>query len=493
MTAAVKGHYQFRPLWVMMIGFLLIVIDSTAIAVANPVIRREFGVDYHSVIWVNSAYLLTFAALLLAGGRLGDRFGPKNLYLVGLMLFTASSVWCGVSTSIGMLIAARIAQGTGAAVLTPQILSTITRMFPPERRGAAMAVWGATAGVGMFAGPVLGGVLLDGMGWQSVFLVNAPVGAVGLVLAARFVPAIPGRRHHLDLFGALLSGAGICLVVFGLQEGQHHGWPMWIWGTIAGGVVLLAAFVLWQAVQRREPLIPLTMFSHRNFVLSNAGIALVSFAFVAYAVPLMFYLQEVCGLHAARAALLVTPTAAATGLLAPVVGRIVDRAPPRRIVGFGFAMLSIALLWLALEMTPTTPVWRLALPLTLLGAAGAFTWEPLAVTASRTLPNELAGAGSALCNTSRQLGAALSSAGTAALMTLLLGNEPSTIADSGGVGAPLPSALKEPFAGAMSRSMLLAAFAAMLGVATALFLIGLRPAGADGPRFRAPGDLSVAP
>lgn len=215
MTAA-DDRRVFRSLWVMMIGFLLVVVDSTAVAVATPVIRDAFGVDYHSAIWVTSAYLLAFAAFLLPGGRLGDRFGPRNLYLLGLAVFGASSVACGLAGSVDTLIAARVVQGVGAAVMTPQILTTITRAFPSERRGAAMAVCGATAGVGMFAGPVAGGVLVDGAGWRWIFLVNAPLAALGVALAAALVPTMPGRPHSLDLPGVVLSGTGIGLVVYGL-------------------------------------------------------------------------------------------------------------------------------------------------------------------------------------------------------------------------------------------------------------------------------------
>jgi EmrB/QacA subfamily drug resistance transporter len=446
MAAVSTGSPPFRALWAMMVGFFLIVVDSTVVTVVNPVIKLQFSASYDSVIWVTSAYLLCFAAFLLLGGRLGDRFGPKNVYLAGLALFTASSVWCGLSGSIGMLIGGRLAQGVGAALMTPQTLSAITRAFPSERRGVAMSVWGATAAVGMFVGPLAGALLVDGLGWQWIFLVNVPIGMVGLGLAVWLIPALPARRYRFDMLGVVLSGTGISIVVFGLQEGQNFGWAPWIWAVIACGLALLVAFVVWQSVQRHEPLIPLTLFRHRDFGVSNAGIALMSFAAIACTVLLMFYLQDVCGLSPTRSALVMTPMAIATGVLAPIVGRIVDRVHPRPIVGFGFAMLAVALLWLSLEMTPTTAVWRLVLPLTMMGAAGAMVWEPLAVTASRTLPADLAGAGSAVYNTIRQVGAVLGSACIAALMAT--------------------ASLRE--------SMLLPAVAAALGAVAALFLVGNR-------------------
>ena len=455
LNAVPPQRQPFAALWVMMIGLFLIVVDSTVVAVANPVLKDHFGTVYDSVVWVTSAYLLAFAALLLVGGRLGDRFGPKPVYLLGLAIFSVSSVWCGLSSSLEMLTVARIIQGTGAALLAPQILAMITRTFPADRRGMAMSVWGAATGVGLFAGPIAGGVLLDGLGWQWIFFINAPIGAVGLALGGWLIPALPGRRLHMDVVGVLLSGAGIFLIVFGLQEGENDNWSPGIWIAIAGGVALIAAFFGWQAVQPNEPLIPLRLIAHRNFALSNVGIALASFTFVAFVIPLMIYLEAVRGLSPIRAALLTAPMAIATVVLAPIIGRLVDRVHPRPVVIVGFALLSLALFWLAREMVRAAPIWRLVLPLALVGAAGALTWEPLAVIASRALPADVAGAGSALCNAARHLGAALSSASIAALMGVLLVDEPSTTS----------------FAGAMSQSMLLPAFAASAGVITAVFLV----------------------
>lgn len=462
----------------MMIGLFLIVVDSTVVAVANPVLKDHFDVDYDSVIWVTSGYLLAFAALLLVGGWLGDRFGPKYIYVFGLAIFTVSSLWCGLSASLEMLTVARIVQGVGAALLAPQIFATITRTFPLDRRGIAMSVWGATTGVGLFAGPIAGGVLLNELGWQWIFFANVPLGAVGLALAVWLVPGLPGRHLHMDLLGMLLSGAGICLIVFGLQEGENDNWSAWIWVVIVTGLTLIAVFFRWQAVHPDEPLIPRPLIRHRSFVLANAGISLASFAFVAFMIPLMIYLEVGCGLSPMRAALLTAPMALATVVLAPIVGRIVDRIDPRPVVIVGFVSLAIALCWLATEMTPATAIWRLVLPLTLVGAAGALTWEPLAVIASRALPADLAGAGSAVCNTARHLGAALSSAGIAALIGTLLDDEPS----------------KASSVNAMSQSMLLPAFAAVAGVIAALLLVPREPPSslARGPHSRPHREVGVA-
>lgn len=481
-TPSPQGWVLARPdnpwnaLWAMMVGFFMILVDATIVAVANPTIMEQLGADYDGVIWVTSAYLLAYAVPLLVAGRLGDMYGPKNLYLAGLAVFTAASLWCGLAGSIGMLIAARVVQGVGAALLTPQTLSTITRIFPPERRGVAMSVWGATAGVATLVGPLAGGVLVGSLGWQWIFFVNVPIGIVGLGLAVWLVPVLPTQPHRFDVLGVVLSGVGMFLIVFALQEGQSRHWAPWVWATGAVGIAVMVAFVCWQAVNTEEPLIPLQIFKDRDFSLANVGVATIGFAVTAMIQPLMFYAQTVCGLSPIRSALLTAPTAIASGVLAPVVGRIVDRAHPTPVIGFGFSAMAVGLTWLAMEMTPTTPIWRLLLPQLVMGIGMAFIWSPLAATATRNLPPDLAGAGSGVYNATRQVGSVLGSAGIAAYMTSRIGAEmpgAATAAPRGeGAVAELPEFLHAPFSAAMSQSMLLPAFIALFGVVAALFLLG---------------------
>lgn len=471
-----RPENPWNALWAMMVGFFMILVDATIVAVANPTIMEQLGADYDGVIWVTSAYLLAYAVPLLVAGRLGDVYGPKNLYLAGLAVFTAASLWCGLAGSIEMLIAARVVQGIGAALLTPQTLSTITRIFPPERRGVAMSVWGATAGVATLVGPLAGGVLVGGLGWQWIFFVNVPIGILGLALAVWLVPVLPTQPHRFDVLGVVLSGIGMFLIVFALQEGQSRDWAPWVWATGAVGVAVMVAFVCWQAVNTAEPLIPLRIFQDRDFSLANLGVATIGFAVTAMILPLMFYAQTVCGLSPIRSALLTAPTAIASGVLAPVVGRIVDRAHPTPVIGFGFSAMAIGLTWLAFEMTPTTPIWRLLLPQLVMGIGMAFIWSPLAATATRNLPPDLAGAGSGVYNATRQVGSVLGSAGIAAYMTSRIGAEMPGAAGAAprgeGAVAELPEFLHAPFAAAMSQAMLLPAFVALFGVVAALFLLG---------------------
>ncbi|MED5816051.1 DHA2 family efflux MFS transporter permease subunit [Mycolicibacterium sp. 050232] len=471
-----RPENPWNALWAMMVGFFMILVDATIVAVANPTIMEQLGADYDGVIWVTSAYLLAYAVPLLVAGRLGDVYGPKNLYLVGLAVFTAASLWCGLAGSIEMLIAARVVQGIGAALLTPQTLSTITRIFPPERRGVAMSVWGATAGVATLVGPLAGGVLVGGLGWQWIFFVNVPIGILGLALAVWLVPVLPTQSHRFDVLGVVLSGIGMFLIVFALQEGQSRDWAPWVWATGAVGIAVMVAFVCWQAVNTAEPLIPLQIFKDRDFSLANLGVATIGFAVTAMILPLMFYAQTVCGLSPIRSALLTAPTAIASGVLAPVVGRIVDRAHPTPVIGFGFSAMAIGLTWLAMEMTPTTPIWRLLLPQLVMGIGMAFIWSPLAATATRNLPPDLAGAGSGVYNATRQVGSVLGSAGIAAYMTSRIGAEMPGAASAAprgeGAAAELPEFLHAPFAAAMSQAMLLPAFVALFGVVAALFMLG---------------------
>ncbi len=465
----------WNALWAMMLGFFVILVDSTIVAVANPSIMAALDIGYDTVIWVTSSYLLGYAVPLLVAGRLGDRLGPKNLYLLGLAVFTAASLWCGLAGGIGMLITARAVQGVGAALLTPQTLTVITRTFPADRRGMAMSVWGATAGVATLIGPLAGGVLVDRLGWEWIFFVNVPIGVVGLGLAFVLIPDLPVHRHRFDVIGVVLSGIGMFLVVFALQEGESQGWAPWIWALIVGGIGCLAVFIYWQAVTAGEPLVPLHIFRDLDFGLANVGVAVIGFAATAMVLPVMFYAQAVCGMSPTRSALLTAPMAIATGLLAPVVGRIVDRAHPRSVVGFGFSVLAIALTWLSIEMTPTTPIWRLVLPFAAVGVGMAFIWSPLAATATRNLPPHLAGAGSGVYNATRQVGAVLGSAGMAAFMTSRISADlpPMPEGRRPGTGTlQLPEFLHEPFAAAMSESTLLPAFVALFGVVAALFLVG---------------------
>ncbi len=465
-------------LWAMVLGFFMILVDSTIVAVATPAIMVALDADVNGVVWVTSAYLLAYAVPLLITGRLGDRYGPKRLYLVGLTVFTLASLWCGLTVTIGALIVARVVQGLGASMLTPQTMAVITRTFPAASRGQAMALWGATAGVAILVGPILGGVLTDGPGWEWIFFVNVPVGIIGLVLAIRLVPRLETHSHTFDWLGVALSAIGMFLLVFGVQEGESYDWgtiagPISIASLIIAGLVILGLFVWWQSRNKREPLLPLGLFRDRNFSLANVGISTVGCAFTAMAFPLMLYAQAVHGLSPTQAALLLAPMAIISGALAPVAGRLTDRLHPRWLTGFGVLTSSASLFWLASIMGPETKTWQLLLPMALMGIGSPFLWAPLGATATRNLPMTAAGAGSGVYNTTRQVGAVLGSAAIAVIMEARLStNLPGLPTDGGAIqqaGGTMPPAIADGFAAAMAESMLLPACVLLAGVFAVLF------------------------
>jgi len=311
-AATAPTRSPWPALFALIIGFFMILVDTTIVAVANPAIKAALDpntTNLDNVVWVTSAYLLTYAVPLLVTGRLGDRFGPKNIYLIGLVVFTGASLACGLSTTLGALIAWRAVQGLGAALMAPQTMAVITRPFPPQRRGAAMGLWGATAGVATLVGPLAGGLLVDGLGWEWIFFVNVPIGIVAFVLAAILVPRLETHRHHFDILGVVLSAAALFCLVFGLQEGETYDWgviwgPVSVWSLIIAGIVLMAVFIWSQARTKSEPLVPLVLFRERNFSLANLAIAAVGFTVTTMSLPLMFFLQLARGLTPTEAALL---------------------------------------------------------------------------------------------------------------------------------------------------------------------------------------------
>ena len=460
-------------LWALCLGFFMILVDSTIVSVATPAIIEDLGAEVNSVVWVTSAYLLAYAVPVLITGRLGDRFGPKRIYLIGLVVFTASSLWCGLTGSIEGLIVARVFQGLGAALMTPQTMAVITRIFPAERRGSAMSLWGATAGVATLVGPILGGVLVDSLGWEWIFFINVPVGLLAFVLAWRLVPTLETHDHRFDWLGVGLSGVGMFLLVFGIQEAHQYDWstivgPITVWRLIITGLVVFAGFVYWQHRNRGEPLVPLRLFRDRNFSLANLAISSMGFAITAMAFPLMLYAQLVRGLSPTGAALLLVPMAVASIALAPWVGGLTDRIHPRLITGVGFTAVIGSFLWLAAVMTPDSATWEILLPMALLGVGNACVWAPTSATANRNLPLHQAGAGAGVYNATRQVGAVLGSAAIAVLMDARLAAEGLRFSPTEAGGSALPAVARTPFSDAMAQSMLLPAGVLVLGLVAAL-------------------------
>jgi len=447
------GRSPWSILPPLCLGFFMIMLDTTIVNVAVPTLMKDLDADVTAVGWVNSAYLLTFAVLLLVTGRLGDKFGPRPVFITGLVVFTLASLWCGLSGSVEMLIAARAVQGVGGALMTPQTMSMITRVFPPQKRGAAMGIWGAVAGVATITGPVLGGLLVP-VGWEWIFYVNIPVGVVALVFALRNLPSLPTTNRRFDGIGVVLSIVGMFLFVFGLQEGSTYDWgtirgPITVWAVIAAGIVILVGFVLWQRHLGDEALMPLRLFHSRNFSLSNVAGAAVTFAMTGIFFPFTIFLQIGLGMTPLHSALVGLGGSLLSGVVAPFAGRLSDRVPGKWIVALGFAIL-VGVVWaLAVLVAPDVEVWKLVVTMCFFGIGTGCLFSPLANLATSGLDHRNAGAGAGAFNTNRQIGGVIGSAAIVALFTSRLGIEIPQAAQS--AAQQLPDQARQPFLDAFAH------------------------------------------
>ncbi|MHB8572940.1 MAG: DHA2 family efflux MFS transporter permease subunit [Candidatus Dormibacteria bacterium] len=408
-------------LLVLCLGFFMILLDTTIVNIAFPSIKTSLNAGFDQVLWVLNAYILVYAVLLISAGRLGDLRGQRNLFILGLFIFTGASALCGFAQDANQLIAARVLQGIGGAILTPQTLSIITTIFPPSRRGAAFGVWGAVAGVAAVAGPTLGGFIVTNFDWRWIFYVNLPVGAVTILLAFLLVPNIkPNRKHRLDLVGVVLSGGGLLAVCFGLIEGQRYNWgAVWEWVSIpyilTVGAALLLLFFAWERGEE-EPLIPLGLFGERNFGIMNWVSVALAFGMFGIFLPVTFYFQLVLGMSALNAGLAIAPMPFTSMLIAPLAGRLSDRLGGKYILILGLLAFGGGFAWLG-AIADTGSTWQTFLaPLILSGFGLGCTFAPLATVAMASVKPQQAGAASGVLNTSRQVGGVLGSAVAGAVL-----------------------------------------------------------------------------
>lgn len=427
------------------LGFFMILLDTTIVNIAVPDMSASLDASLDQILWIINAYVLVYAVLLISAGRLGDIFGPKQLFIMGLAVFTLASAACGFANSPSQLIVARIVQGVGGALLTPQTLSVITVIFPPEKRGAAFGVWGAVAGVATAAGPTLGGYLVTNWGWEWVFFVNVPVGVLTIALAVFVMPNLKlNRRHRLDWGGTVLATAGLFLVTYGLIEGEPHHWGD-VWGpvtipmVIGAGVLVLAIFFWHQYLIRdKEPLVPFSLFADRNFSLMNWVSGAIAFGMLGLFLPLVIFLQSVLGLSALQAGLAVAPVSLVSMVIAPFAGRITDRD---RLGGKWLLVAGLTLwatgmgivVWLA---HVDSGQWSLLPGLLVAGVGLGLTFAPLQTIAMRDVPPRYAGAASGLINTSRQLGGVIGSAAVGALLQAQLATKLRVAAEANAQAVP---------------------------------------------------------
>jgi EmrB/QacA subfamily drug resistance transporter len=415
MARPVQVKNEWLVLVFLSLGFFMILLDTTIVNIAIPAMISGLNSSLDQILWVVNAYLLAYAVLLITAGRLGDFFGPRRLFAIGLVVFTVASALCGFAQDANQLIAARILQGIGGAILTPQTLSIITVIFPPERRGAAFGVWGAVAGVATVTGPTLGGFLVTYINWRWIFFVNVPFGLVALAGALLVVPDLrPGRRHRLDIVGVLLASASLFLIVFGLVEGERFNWGA-IWGPITipeiivAGVVLFAIFVIFERFQA-EPLMPLSLFSNRNYSITIWVSAAVAFGMLGFFIPVTIFFQSVLGFSALKAGLTFLPMSLVSMVVAPIAGRMSDRFGGKYILVAGLTLfaagMGLVVLVISLNATQAT-FWG---PAALAGLGLGMTFAPLTTVAMRNVKPHMAGAASGVLNTVRQVGGAIGSA-----------------------------------------------------------------------------------
>ncbi|MGW5412833.1 DHA2 family efflux MFS transporter permease subunit [Actinomadura geliboluensis] len=400
------------------LGFFMTLLDLTIVNIAIPSMTDKLHASLDEVLWVVNAYVLVLAVLLITAGRLGDLWGKKNLFIAGVALFTVASLACGIAQDPTQLIAARALQGLGAALLMPQTMSIIIGVFPPERRGAALGVWGAVAGVSTIAGPTIGGLLVTSLDWRWIFFVNLPIGILVLAMAVPILPGrTPGVRHRFDLVGVLLASAALFCLTFALTEGQKYEWNAGIWGLIGAGLALFVIFVVQQrSRQDGEPLVPFSLFKDRNFTVLNLVGAAVSVGMVGMFLPMTIYLQSVLGFSALKAGLVMAPSSLVSMFLAPVAGRLSDRIGGKFILMGGLTLYGAGMVWIVLVAEVGTD-WKAFIPALVvsgIGIGGVFA--PMATEATRNVPPRLAGAASGVNNTIRQVGSVLGSAAVGAVL-----------------------------------------------------------------------------
>ncbi|WP_432094666.1 MFS transporter [Streptomyces sp. bgisy100] len=413
----------------------VVLLDTTAVNVAVPEITSGLDANLTQVLWVINAYLLSFAVLLVTGGRLGDLYGARRVFLTGLLIFTLASAACGLADTPGQAIAARVLQGIGGALLTPQAMVIINQMFPVERRGAALGVWGSFAGIVAAAGPTFGGFLVASLGWRWIFWINLPIGAVGAVLMLLCVTRVTGdKRPRLDMAGAALLTVAMFLLVYALLEGESRNWGT-VWGPvtvpvlIAAGLLVLAVFAFVERRrQDREPLVPFAVLRNRNFTVMATVVGVLPCGLGGMMLLTPMYLQEVQHLSAFRAGLLVAVAPLVSVFIAPYSGRLTDRFGGKYVMVTGLLFFAGGIALLAALIRADSGQAALLPGLLCVGVGMGVAFAPAAVVAFRDIDPAMAGAASGLFNTTRLCGSLLGSAAVGALLQVQLARQDTTTA-----------------------------------------------------------------
>jgi EmrB/QacA subfamily drug resistance transporter len=404
-------------LGIVSVALFMAVLDNLVVSVALPTIHRDLGASIQSLEWTVNAYVLAYAVLLLTGAALGDRFGRKRMFVVGLTVFTAASALAGLARSTDLLVAARAVQGAGAAILTPLTLTLLAEAFPAERRGIAIGVWSGVSGVAVALGPLVGGAVVEGISWHWIFWLNVPIGIVLAPLAMRQLSESHGPYGSLDLPGLALAVSGAFGVVFGLIRAQALGWTSTtVLASLVAGAVLLVAFVVWE-LRAREPMLPMEFFAKRSFAVTNVASLTMYFGMFGSIFFLSQYMQDVLGNTPLQAGLKLLAWTGATMLVAPLAGVFSERLGSRPFMFAGLSLQAGALAWLA-SITATHQTYGQELvPFVMAGAGMALVFAPSANAVLASVRTDQAGQASGANNAIRELGGVLGVAVLASVFT----------------------------------------------------------------------------
>ena len=421
-----------RTIWTFAItstALFMVVLDNLVVSTALPVIRTDLGATIEELEWTVNAYTLTFAVFLLTGAALGDRFGRKRMFMVGIAIFTGASAAAALAPSMDWLIAARAVQGVGGALVTPLTLTILSAAVPRERRGMALGAWSGIAGLAVAMGPLVGGAVVDGISWQWIFWLNVPVGLVLLPLATRLQES-RGPDRALDLPGLALASLGLLGVVWGLVHGNAEGWASTeILGSLAAGALLLAAFVAWER-RATQPMLPLRLFRSRAFSAANGASLFMYFGMFGSIFLLTQFFQTVQGYSPLEAGLRVLPWTAMPMVVAPIAGALSDRVGGRPFMALGLGLQAAGLAWIAAVSEPTVGYASLVGPFVLSGIGMGMFFAPVANVVLSAVRAQEEGKASGANNAIREVGGVLGVAVLASMFTRYGGyGSPETFTD----------------------------------------------------------------
>jgi len=400
-------------------ALFMVVLDNLVVNVALPTIHRDLGASIGALEWTVNAYVLSYAVLLMTGAALGDRWGRRRMFLVGMAVFTVASAMAALAPSTALLVAARAVQGAGAALVTPLTLTLLAEAFPPERRGVAIGVWSGVSGVAVALGPLVGGAVVQAVSWHWIFWINVPIGLLLLPLAARVLTESHGPYGTLDMRGLLLGSGGAFGVVFGLVRAQSLGWTATsVITSLLGGALLLCAFVVWE-LRAREPMLPMGFFARRAFAVTNVATLAMYFGMFGSIFFLAQYMQDVLHNSPLQAGLKLLVWTGATMLVAPLAGVFSERIGSRPFLVAGLSLQAGALAWMALLVSSNLHYSHMIIPFVMAGAGMALTFAPSANAVLASVSAQQAGQASGATNAIREVGGVL---GVAVLASVFEGS-----------------------------------------------------------------------